>query len=93
MVINEKPLPLLPALLQASLLSLLSSAIPLETVYATVSKGLPSSYHVFAFDGTAKLLVAESEGDFGIDEWGAVCAEAEKECAEEIEGLRKGWKR
>ena len=75
------------------MLALLSSAIPLETVYATVSRGLPSSYHVFAFDSASRLIVAESEGDFGIEEWDAVCVEAEKECVEEIEGLRKGWRR
>lgn len=89
----DQQLPLLQALLEASLLSLFSSAIPLETVYSTVSRCLPSSYHVFAFDGNSRLLLAESEGDFAIEEWEKARAEAEMECVEAIEALRRNWKR
>jgi hypothetical protein len=71
----------------------MSSAIPLSTVFATVSRALPSSYHVFAFDSKSKTLLVESEGDFDMEEWDEACVEAEKECNEAIEGLRKGWER
>jgi exosome complex component RRP46 len=90
---EEKSLSLLPALLQVSLLSLLSAAIPLETTYATTSKALSSSYHVFTFGGDNQLLLAESEGDFEFEVWQRGYDEAEKECGEAIQVLRKGWKR
>ena len=83
----------MPALLQASLFSLMSAAIPLETVYATATKSLSSSYHVFAFDSQSRMIFNESEGDFSLDEWDAAYDQAERECADSVEGLRKGWKR
>jgi exosome complex component RRP46 len=90
---KSQSLPLLPALLQVSLLALLSAAIPLETTYATVSKSVPDSYHVFTFSGDGELLVAESEGAFALEAWDQACSGAEKECAETIQTLKSGWKR
>jgi ribonuclease PH len=58
-----------------------------------VSKSLLSSYHVCTVSGNGELLVVESEGDFEFEDLEKACAEAEKECGEIIERLKKGWKR
>lgn len=91
-------LPILPALLQTSVLALLSAAIPLATtvtavLLATSSSTLAiqrnptladireaSSTHVLAFSAHKRLLVAESEGSFTMEQWEAVCDEAEQIC-------------
>lgn len=39
-----------------------------------------SSVHVFAFTADGDLLVAESEGEFDMDDWDKVCEEAKRVC-------------
>lgn len=39
-----------------------------------------SSVHVFAFSSNRKLLVAESEGDFEMENWEEACNVAENAC-------------
>lgn len=39
-----------------------------------------SSVHVLAFSAHHKLLLAESEGSFSIEQWEAVCDKAEDIC-------------
>jgi hypothetical protein len=46
------------------------------------------SQHCFAFSGNGEVLVAESEGDFGIEEWDEIAREAEEICREGREELR-----
>jgi exosome complex component RRP46 len=83
-------LPIIPALLQASVLALLSAAVSLRaTATSTIVAVMPNSKgkdlqqvdpsprqlekcqsaHVFAFTSQDKLLLAESEGSFGFDDW------------------------
>ncbi|KAF2434054.1 hypothetical protein EJ08DRAFT_575722, partial [Tothia fuscella] len=78
--ITSSVLAVLPALLQTSLLALLSASIPLDTTYTTTSVQLDRSMHVFAFTAERKLLVAESEGDFEYEAWDELCQKAEEEC-------------
>ncbi|KIW03886.1 uncharacterized protein PV09_05179 [Verruconis gallopava] len=81
-------LPGLPVLLQASLLALISGAIPLETTYAAIAKRLSASYHVFVFSGENQLLLAESEGDFSFKDWQCISEEAKHECITMIQAMR-----
>lgn len=39
-----------------------------------------TSLHVFAFSGDNRLLLAESDGAFGYDEWDEACEVAEEAC-------------
>lgn len=100
-------LPIIPALLQAAVLALLSAAIPLRatatcTVIAVVagSDGEaesnlildPSpreaegarSVHALAFTSGDRLILAESEGHFTMQEWADVHAKALKICCEPV---------
>lgn len=43
--------------------------------------------HVFAFSSFGDVLVAESEGNFGIDEWEVACEEARRLCVKEAESV------
>ncbi|KAK7718248.1 exosome non-catalytic core subunit rrp46 [Botryosphaeria dothidea] len=78
---------ILPSLLQASVLALVSASIPLSTTLSSTLLAVSSvnstilttpsvkdlasasSVHVFAFTPKGELLVAESEGKFGLDTW------------------------
>ncbi|QDS77116.1 hypothetical protein FKW77_000939 [Venturia effusa] len=81
-------LALLPSLLQTSLNALLSASIPLNTIYASTFITSKSSQHVFAFSGTGEMLVAQSEGVFGIEEWDTIAKEAEATCLRSIDQVR-----
>ena len=94
-------LSVLPALLQASVLALLSTSIPLSmtltaTLIAVDGKRLISdptaeqlkvaaSIHVFAFSSHGDLLVVESEGEFGIETWEEAYQKAMLACRGEEE--------
>ena len=89
-------LPLLPALLQASILALLSTSISLSmtltaalvavdarrlTLDPTAEElKVASSIHVFAFSSHGDLLVVESEGEFGIETWEEAYQKARLAC-------------
>lgn len=89
-------LPVLPALLQASILALLSTSIPLSmtltaalvavdarrlTLDPTAEElKVASSIHVFAFSSHGDLLVVESEGEFGIETWEEAYQKARLAC-------------
>ncbi|KAL8403664.1 hypothetical protein RB594_008785 [Gaeumannomyces avenae] len=98
-------LPIVPALLQAAVLALLSAAVPLRTtatstvvaVAAAPGGGNKSqlvvdptpreaekarSLHVLAFTSGDRLLLAESEGPFTIQEWADVHVKAQEICCE-----------
>jgi hypothetical protein len=60
----------------------------LDTIYTSTLITRDKSQHCFAFSGNGEVLVAESEGDFGIEEWDEIAREAEEICREEREGLR-----
>lgn len=104
-VLYSQNLPIVPALLQAAVLALLSAAIPLRTtatstvvaVVAPTAGGHKSqlvvdpspreaekarSLHVFAFTSSDRLLLAESEGPFTMQEWADVHAKAQETCCE-----------
>ncbi|KAL8913768.1 MAG: hypothetical protein Q9171_001502 [Xanthocarpia ochracea] len=87
----------LPALLQSSILALLSTSLPLTTTLTSTliavsrtgelvtepsvkAKNESTSLHVLAFSSHGELLVAESEGMFGMDIWDQVYSRAEKLC-------------
>ena len=94
-------LPVLPALLQASILALLSTSIPLSmtltaTLVAVDARRLisdptteqlkvASSIHVFAFSSHGDLLVMESEGEFDIEIWEEAYQRARLACRGEEE--------
>jgi hypothetical protein len=46
------------------------------------------SQHVFAYSGKGEILVAESEGEFAIEEWEEFVEEAEVICRGERESLK-----
>ncbi|KAF2011321.1 hypothetical protein BU24DRAFT_397762 [Aaosphaeria arxii CBS 175.79] len=48
------------------------------------------SIHVFAFDGEGKLLLNESEGEFGVEEWDEACEMAEEVCCKGDGGVGLG---
>ncbi|KAL8665216.1 MAG: hypothetical protein Q9202_002438 [Teloschistes flavicans] len=90
-------LSLLPALLQSSILALLSTSLPLystltSTLVAVSDSGelvadpsavateAATSLHVLAFSSHGGLLVAESEGAFGVETWEQVYDKAERIC-------------
>ncbi|TID19036.1 hypothetical protein E2P81_ATG06014 [Venturia nashicola] len=81
-------LTLLPSLLQTSLNALLSASIPLDTIYTSTLVTSKNSQHVFAFTGTGEMLVAESEGEFGIEEWDTIAKEAEETCLNSKDALK-----
>ena len=94
-------LPILPALLQASVLALLSTSIPLSmtltaALVAVDARRLKldptaeelkvaSSIHVFAFSSHGDLLVVESEGEFDIEIWEEAYQKARLACRGEEE--------
>ncbi|PSR92069.1 ribosomal protein S5 domain 2-type protein [Coniella lustricola] len=97
-------LSILPALLQAAVLALLSGAVPLRSTATCVVAAVPAepahdsgkptvlvdpsprqvdlsrSVHVLAFTSHNELLLAESEGDFSMDEWDCVFETAHAVC-------------
>jgi exosome complex component RRP46 len=81
-------LPLLQSLLTTSLQALLSASIPLKTMYTTTLISKPTSQHVFATTGEGEMLVAESEGDFGVEDWEGIVEEAKKMCEGSIDFKR-----
>lgn len=48
------------------------------------------SVHVFAFAGDGRMLLNESEGAFGYEEWEEACEMAEEVCCKEEGGVRLG---
>jgi exosome complex component RRP46 len=61
----------------------LSSSSPIPIVSPTAKELLAqpiTSLHVFVFSGNKKLLLAESEGAFGHEEWDEACEVAEEAC-------------
>ena len=94
-------LPILPALLQAAVLALLSTSIPLSmTLTAALvavdarrlkldptaeELNVASSIHVFAFSSHGDLLVVESEGEFDIEIWEEAYQKARLACRGEEE--------
>jgi exosome complex component RRP46 len=78
----QSVLPLLPSLLNASLLALLSGAIPLCTTMSVHLVEKPTALHVCAITGDGELVLAESEGDFSFEEWQAVCLTATQQAGE-----------
>ncbi|KAI9760234.1 MAG: exosome non-catalytic core subunit rrp46 [Geoglossum simile] len=99
------PLQILPALLQTSLLALLSASIPLSTIFTTSLVSIarndvpainPSpqdlqharSTHVVTFSAEGNLLVAESLGDFTINDWEQVLGMASQAARSEREFQR-----
>lgn len=94
-------LPVLPALLQASILALLSTSLPLSTTLTATSitvdgerllsnptaeqLKVATSIHVFAFSSHGDLLVVESEGEFGIEIWEEAYQKARIACRGEEE--------
>jgi exosome complex component RRP46 len=84
-------------LIQASVLALLSAALPLAvtmscTLLALNDSGIienptvseiqgASSIHVLGFTSHDDLLVAESEGNFTLEGWNRVCDRAEEICS------------
>lgn len=89
-------LPILPALLHASVLALLSAAMPLSTILTstilavaactiienpTISKmQRATSIHAFAFTPRGDMLIAESEGTFTMEEWENAYEHAQRIC-------------
>ena len=45
------------------------------------------SVHVFAFSSFGDVLVAESEGSFGVEDWEQACEEARRLCVKEGESV------
>ncbi|KAH8602696.1 hypothetical protein B0O99DRAFT_679685 [Bisporella sp. PMI_857] len=92
-------LPILPALLQTSILALLSASLPLAMVLTSVLLAITSegilrnptlqdiqkadSVHVLAFTSHGELLVAESEGTFTMEEWNGVYDVGRRICCDE----------
>ncbi|KAJ5155360.1 Exoribonuclease phosphorolytic domain 2 [Penicillium capsulatum] len=102
-VISGKPaergdnyLTLLPALLHASLLALLSAAVPLSMTFSTALLGVNrtgtiiqdpltadadvTSLHVLAFSSKGQLLLNESEGRFDFETWETIREHAASVC-------------
>jgi exosome complex component RRP46 len=46
--------------------------------------------HVFAFSGSRKMLLSESEGNFSYEEWNEACQMAEEACCGEDDGEDEG---
>lgn len=92
----EQMLYLLPPLLNAAMLALLSTSIPLFTTMTSVfiahsgesliadpplrALSDNSSIHALAYSARGGLLMIESEGAFDIEEWEAVAMEAKLKC-------------
>lgn len=87
---------MLPALLNATLLGLLTASVPLSMTYTsaiiavsseTILHGpsikdinAASSLHVLAVSSTGYLLLNESEGEFDLETWEAVADQAQAIC-------------
>lgn len=92
-------MPILPSLLQTSILTLLSASIPLSMTLSSVLLAITpdgilrnptiqeyqsaDSVHVLAFASHGELLVAESEGNFTMDEWNEIYAVGRRICTDE----------
>ncbi|RYP70307.1 hypothetical protein DL769_005013 [Monosporascus sp. CRB-8-3] len=93
-------LPILPALIQTAVFSLLSATLPLAATITSTCLAIttedgaqriivePSareieksqSFHVFAFTSHNELILAESEGNFSMEEWEGLYNTAHRQC-------------
>lgn len=85
---SDSVLPVLPALVNAGLLALLSGNVPLFSTCAAVSVDRDGARHVFGYASGGDLLLAESEGNFDLKAW----AKAEKQAKSACESLER-WMR